>query len=404
MSFQFIHCGDLHLGCNPNRLEERFEDFFLAFSKVIAYAIKHEIKLLLISGDLFHLKAINSKTLQRTIELLQLAKDHQIDVVAIEGNHDKAFYVDEDSWLDFLNQQGYLKLLMSGMVEGQVEIKPYENKKGAILETKEYRVIGLGYFGGTTQKYIREVAKRIEKKNKFTILMLHAAIGRLGGQDLGDIEEEDVLDLKDVVDYVALGHIHNRYESGGFCYNPGALETIRIRDGRTMDKKGFYHVTVDGKKYQADFIQSEARPIVFISLSADSFRTPSEFETYLKNYEYEVQTGNMMEINLYGKVDYNPFLINFNEIVETIKEKYGVLHIEINNKINLQVRENQEFEEVDMEKVVLQLVEDEIQINYPELEGKEELAKRMIEVSDLLNDDVDLESIVKQMRKWDVKL
>ena len=66
MKNRFIHCADLHLGAQPLKLEERYNDFYNTFSTIIDYAIKNEIKLLLISGDLFHIKNINSKTLLKT--------------------------------------------------------------------------------------------------------------------------------------------------------------------------------------------------------------------------------------------------------------------------------------------------------------------------------------------------
>jgi DNA repair exonuclease SbcCD nuclease subunit len=31
MKIEFIHCADLHLGCNSSRLDERYDDFFNAF-------------------------------------------------------------------------------------------------------------------------------------------------------------------------------------------------------------------------------------------------------------------------------------------------------------------------------------------------------------------------------------
>ena len=70
----FLHCSDLHLGCTPNHLEQRYNDFFDSFKDLIDNAIKNECKYILISGDLFHLKVINSKTLLNVINLLASSK------------------------------------------------------------------------------------------------------------------------------------------------------------------------------------------------------------------------------------------------------------------------------------------------------------------------------------------
>ena len=232
MDFQFIHCGDLHLGCYPNHIDQRFDDFFEAFSRLINYAISNEIRLVLISGDLFHLKNINSKTLQKTIELLKIAIENSIEIVAIEGNHDRAFYIDEESWLSFLNNQGYLKLLSSKVDNGKLVFDEYDGNAGSIIETKDYRIVGLGYLGGSTDKYIVDMKKSYQKSDKFTILMMHAAVNRLADQGMGDVKKE-VIDnsIKSKVDYIALGHIHNRYEYDDYIYNPGSLENNKLKDG-----------------------------------------------------------------------------------------------------------------------------------------------------------------------------
>ena len=54
----FLHCGDLHLGCTPNHLEQRYEDFFISFKDLIDNAINSKCEYILISGDLFHLKSL----------------------------------------------------------------------------------------------------------------------------------------------------------------------------------------------------------------------------------------------------------------------------------------------------------------------------------------------------------
>ena len=80
---KFLHCGDLHLGCKPNHLEERYNDFFNSFKELIDNAIEKECKYILISGDLFHLKVINSKTLLDVTNLLEYAIKNDIKIITI---------------------------------------------------------------------------------------------------------------------------------------------------------------------------------------------------------------------------------------------------------------------------------------------------------------------------------
>ena len=50
----FLHCADLHLGCTPNHLDIRYEDFFISFKNLIDNAISNNCRYILVSGDLFH--------------------------------------------------------------------------------------------------------------------------------------------------------------------------------------------------------------------------------------------------------------------------------------------------------------------------------------------------------------
>lgn len=403
MSFQFIHCGDLHLGCFPNHIEERFNDFFNAFRKVIDYAIEKDVKLVLVSGDLFHLKNINSKTLQNTIDILVMAKENAIEVVAIEGNHDRAFYIDEESWLTFLNRQGYLKLLVNEIVNGKVEFSTYDGLKGNVIETENYRLIGLGYMGGSTEKYVIDMKKTLEKSKKFTIIMMHAAVNRLGQQDMGDIKKE-IIDnsIKNKVDYVALGHIHNRYDYDDYIFNPGSLENIRLKDGLNAKDKGFYHVKVTDNKKEVIYINSEPRVIHFESINVEEMKTPSEVENYISNAEFNFKKNEMLDLRLYGKANFNPYLINSN-LINQIIEKYELLYGEFTNHINVETG-NQKYDDgIDINDIIHNFISDDIASNYPENKNIEEVTNKMMMIADAINDN-DFEELTDKIIKMDVKI
>lgn len=399
MGFEFIHCGDLHLGCYPNRIEERYNDFFNAFIKVINYAIDNDIKLMIISGDMFHLKTINSKTLQKTIDCLTLAKNHNIEVVVIEGNHDKAFYVDEESWLYFLNHQQLIILLQTSVIDGQVVLTNYNGTCGGLLERENYRIVGLGYWGGATEKYLSELAKQIKQSSKFTILMLHAAINRLVGQDMGDIKGENILALQGKVNYIALGHIHNRYEYNQFAFNPGALENIRLKDGLTMEDKGFYHVVVnDDNSFTANHIKSNPRLIMNKAINVTGAKSPSDIEHEILKHDFKLKPLEMLNLNLVGHIDFNPYAIKVKEIGDKIKDKYNLLHVEINNNINLTNNESVSFSDFDFTSIIKNLIAQEIKFNNPNIENSDDLAQAMMDVSDLINEEnEDIESYLLKL-------
>lgn len=405
MKFRFLHCGDTHLGCHPNRIEERFDDFFNVFFDMIEYAVKNEIKLVLVSGDLFHLKTINSKTLLKTIEVLDYAKNNHIDILVIEGNHDRAFFVDEDSWLNFLNEKGYIKLLGQPFEKGHLELSKYEDKHGSIIENNKYRIIGISYLGGMTEKYIKDLAKTLKKQDQFTILMLHAAIDRLQGQDMGDIKSSVILELKDAVDYVALGHIHVKYIIEDFCYNPGSLENIRLRDGRRSDDKGFFDVKVfEDNTKEVKHINSEPRIIHFEKIDITDMNNPDDIKKQIKNLKLEVNPNEMMELYIYGTPKFNPFLIDIYELETLVKQKFKLLHVEIKTAYTSLSFENDGNEVVDTDIIIRNIIEKKLEYNYPDMKNADKIASTMLKVSEMLNDNVEDDVIIEALYKQDVIL
>ena len=301
----FTHCADLHLGCTPNHLEERYNDFFESFKDLIDKTIENNCKYLIISGDLFHLKVINSNTLLNVMNLMEYAINNNIKIFAIEGNHDKAFYLDKNSCLNLLNKKGYITLLTHKIIDGELVLD-----NDSVYEDENIRIIGIGYLGSTTSIYLKDIQNKISKTNKFTILMLHAAINRLCGEDMGDVNVETLSPLKDVVDYIALGHIHTKYEYNDFIYNPGSIENIRIKDGKRSDKKGFYIVNTIDKEKEVNFYISKQRKIYNETIKLDNNLSIEEVENILKAKEYNLQSKSILELTIYGNVSFEKSSIN----------------------------------------------------------------------------------------------
>lgn len=391
-NISFLHCADLHLGCEPNHLSIRYEDFFISFRQLIEDAINNHCQYILISGDLFHLKVINSKTLLKVIEVLNIAQKNDIKVIAIEGNHDKPFYVDEESWLHFLHKQGYLHLLTHTIKDGELMLD-----EKSIYEDNNIRIIGIGYLGSTTSIYLKEIENKIKKSNKFTILMLHAAINRLCGEEMGDINIEILNPLKDVVDYIALGHIHTKYEYNDLCYNPGSIENIRIKDGKKKDKKGYYIVKYNEKKEkEVIFIKSKQRNIVNQVIKLESNYTIEEIEKIIINYNYDIEEKSILDLTIYGNVSFNPYLINFELIKQTLIEKYQLLYVEINNLINIMNKDDFSDNIIDIKTIEQEAIKNYMAMNYP-LCNIDKFVNNINYLKQAIIDEKETDSIIQKM-------
>lgn len=388
----FTHCADLHLGCTPNHLEERYNDFFESFKDLIDKTIENDCKYLIISGDLFHLKVINSNILLNVMNLMEYAINNNIKIFAIEGNHDKAFYVDKNSWLNFLHKKGYITLLTHKIIDGELVLD-----NDSVYEDENIRIIGIGYLGSTTSIYLKDIQNKISKSNKFTILMLHAAINRLCGEDMGDVNVETLSPLKDVVDYIALGHIHTKYEYNDFIYNPGSIENIRIKDGKRSDKKGFYIVNISDKEKEVDFYISKQRKIYNEIIKLDNNLSIEKVENILKTKEYNLQSKSVLELTVYGNVSFNPYLINFEEIKTYLQEKYDLLYIDINNLINIVTTDLVLNNIIDIKSIEEQAIKNYISINHPDMKDVDLLTKDIQELKNSLIEEKEYDTIISSM-------
>lgn len=335
----FLHCADIHLGYQQYNEPQRAEDFAAAFRQVSASALERQVDFVLIAGDFFHKRAINAETLQQAIELLAPLKEAGIPVVAIEGNHDKAFYQDRGSWLGFLNKQKYLCLLTPFYQEGRLALLPWdeETRAGSFMDLQGVRIYGAGYLGVTTPARVAEAAQLMGEKERFTIFMLHSAVNMPKSYDMGGLKSEELEAFKGKVDYVALGHIHSRQETDGWLYNPGSLECVHLDEYAPGKEKGFYHVTLKPPGPVTEYIPSRFRPVLRCRFELSACAGPEEAaERILSLLAQEgPAAGAQVQITLAGEIAFNPLSLDLNGITQRIKAEFALLYAEIINNLNL---------------------------------------------------------------------
>ena len=73
---KFLHISDIHLGIKRYGIEERTTDFFNAWYDVIRHhAIERQVDFVLIGGDLFDRRQIDSQAATHAIVGLQALRD-----------------------------------------------------------------------------------------------------------------------------------------------------------------------------------------------------------------------------------------------------------------------------------------------------------------------------------------
>ncbi len=362
---QFIHCADLHIGTNRNNNIDRKQDFSDSFLDLAGYAIKNKVNFIVISGDFFDKKQIDPDSLQGAMSALRLLREEKIDVLVIEGNHDASIYTDENSWLSFLSKNNYLKLLQTKFVNGEPILEEWDEgaRKGSYVDYGHTRIFGVGYLGASTKKKIELIEPKIVK-NKFNIMLLHASVNAMLHLDLGGVKKEDLSILKNKVDYLALGHIHQKQEMDGWIFNPGSLENWRFEE--SAHPHGFFHVTLEsGKVKEIIFKESKKRSVYLWKIDISGCRDCNAI--YKKVLDYSEKNKPLVAdekpviiINLFGKVDFSTIQIDNEFIKKEINTRFKPLICEIKDGSNVLMQDGKvvilpnksEIEREEIEKMI----------------------------------------------------
>ncbi len=274
---KIIHCADVHLGSKmeaklpKNKVEERRIEVRNTFDRMVEYAKKEGVSVILLAGDVFD----SDRPLKRDKEFFYkvVEKTPEIDFLYLRGNHD--------------GEESYIETLPN--------LKTFSEAWSA-YEYGELSVSGIEISRENAQSLYSTLQLDGNRKN---IVMLHGQIGGASGMDKVNLNK-----LADKnIDYLALGHIHSYSENkldgrGRYAYS-GCLE------GRGFDEcgeKGFVLLTVD-ESIESKFIPFAARTIeqYFVDITG----TDGDYTATRKVREaVKFHPDDLYRIELVGEIDY----------------------------------------------------------------------------------------------------
>jgi DNA repair protein SbcD/Mre11 len=230
---KLFHVADLHLG--RRRLEGRLPDSDLAdaFGFVADKAIEERADVFLIAGDLFDRPMVEPPHLRQAQRVLGRLKESGIRVIAIEGNHDRAFiHSEEPTWMQFLAEDDLLVLLRTAFDAGGAILTPWDpiRKAGAWTDYGGLRFVGVGYLGAATPFKVRQLVSQLES-DQTHVLLLHAGPDYFVGEG-GGFSDSDLQAINAKTCYLALGHIHLPMRYGDWACNPGSPENCDLSEAR----------------------------------------------------------------------------------------------------------------------------------------------------------------------------
>ncbi|SNR61831.1 metallophosphoesterase family protein [Halorubrum vacuolatum] len=254
------HIADTHLGHRQYGLKQREDDMVSTLQAALGDMVEHhDTDAIVLPGDLFHSRDLRPKVLHQAEQQLSRVPD-DVPVLVSRGNHDENLTPRDVTWLNYLHQRGHIVFLKADLSADPdtVRFEPYDredpgNYAGFYdIESEAFdgpvRVFGLQWRGAKTDRALQQVANGIRTANElhgepaFTMLLAHFGmedeVPTLGGT----VTHAELRDVKEVVDYLALGHIHKRYKAGEWIYNPGSPEAHSTREGRDEWEHGYYSV------------------------------------------------------------------------------------------------------------------------------------------------------------------
>lgn len=363
MQASFIHIADTHLGYEQYGVRERFNDFSRAFWAITDDALERRVDFLVIAGDLFNKRAIDAQTLIHAIEGLQKLKEAGIAVVAIEGNHDRTYYRDGTSWLQFLCYQGYLTLLAPEMRDGAPVLSLWQQERmlGSHVDLLggRLRIYGLPWQGAATVRSMDGLAQAMTAARyaeeaagvEYRLLMMHTGVEGIVPRVQGLPAMAQFQPLRTCVDYLALGHVHKPYEFDGWMYNPGSTETWGAEEAAW--ERGYYFVEIDtdadesidpkgqARCHRATHVVNKRRPFVRHELRVDGLGEPEMLYARLEDYcrrEGHKHEGDdlrpVVQVHLVGTLGFDAGSLDAARMEELIRKYFQPLHVRVDNNTN----------------------------------------------------------------------
>jgi exonuclease SbcD len=232
--------NDTHLKVENER------DLIQSVVHMIKHVKKLGLKKIIFAGDLFHSRqAQRLSTLQTFDEILKRLSDAEITLYIFPGNHDKADYSSEDSFLDAYRNHPNVKF----------------NRTLKNIEIEGVSITLLPFFADELLIPMLKEAKGTD------VLISHFEMA--GSTNLGRTSEKTTINQKLLSKWkkVYLGHYHNTHEISNWIVH---LPSLRQNDFGEDENKGFT-VLYDDLSYE--IIRGDFRAYRKIIVNIDEIKT-----------------------------------------------------------------------------------------------------------------------------------
>jgi exonuclease SbcD len=315
---KFVHCADIHLdapltaiGTQNNRSSIRRADLKQAFQKIVDTVKVEKAQLLLICGDFFEHGYVRKSTIYYVNDIFKTIPDTSIFI--LPGNHDP--YAADSFYVNFKWNEN-------------VNILSPDNSY-VILSDLGACVYGCGFENSGFD--IQSCLAKPLNPELINVLLLHGTVDMNFSENAYNTVTSQELDSLGM-DYIAMGHFHNRLEGLGSnknIYNPGSPEPLGFDE---PGEHGFFTGSIKKAKglnseLEIKFIKSNKRTYMNIAVNIDGCSTDEQVISKIKS---AVQSDNMesglFSITLKGYID-KEFKMDLRYIQSYFEDKVFLIKI-----------------------------------------------------------------------------
>lgn len=311
---KFAHLGDCHLG--GWRQPELSKLNFQHFQKAVDTCIQQKVDFILIAGDLFDSAYPPIDTIKEAFNEFRKIKEAKIPVFLIAGSHD--YSVSGKTFLDVLEKAGFATNVHKQEIkEDKIILQPTIHDKVAIY----------GYPGRMSGLEVRDLEKiKLEDApGFFKILMLHTSLRDAVGTLPIPAVNQDTLPK---VDYLALAHLHMKYEKENRIY---CGPTFPNNSGELEELQGgsFYIVDVPGSAKRHEIKMKE-----ILTLEIKITDAMSGTEKVLEEIKKHNLKDKIVILKVFGILERGKASdINFIQIEKFVRQKEAYTLLKNTNKL-----------------------------------------------------------------------
>lgn len=339
---KIFHTSDIHLGKKPQGSKEfsetRYNDYFNAFDQLIDKAIKNEVDLFAIAGDFFDKSSINPDILIRTEESLKRLKDENIICYAISGNHDQNTNKNEDNWVEYLANSGYI-------IKGKFE-KIDDDYKFEVFQKDGINFYGVDFSRADNDEILLNLSEQLDE-NQQNIVFMHTS-DRGYTETPGIVSTETIKAFKGKCIYLGGGHSPHSYRyypsDEPYFFIPGSPEFCDIKR-ETSDEKG--GILFDTNERKHEFIPIEHRKRIKFNFECN-VNPIDEFREKVK--ELKLAGGELVIANISADS-----YIGNNDFIAVIKENNPLWY-----SVEISLKGEKKVEDINLEMEPIEMAEEKV--------------------------------------------